>query len=116
MKFVYKYDAVTKQLTDYQSVPDTYQLQVNETFISPEPGVTYPKFDGTTWSGLSEEEFIAQEAQNTAPSVTDQALSQLALTVAQNEVNQDKFNAQLLLANATQSTTSATDQTTQPTA
>lgn len=113
MKFVYKYDAATKQLTDYQSVPDTYQLQANETFVAPEVGVTYPKFDGTTWSGLSEEEYVAQLQTEKAPSVTDQTLAQLALTVAQNKADQDKLNAQLLLATATQE---KADSITQPTA
>ena len=113
-KAVYMYDD-NNQFTNTKLVEDDYQISGNETFIAVPDGQYQPsKFTGTKWVGNDQDTWqAAQDAQTAAylkahpelapkPSVTDQGLAALALTVAQNKADQDVANAQLLLAAAQQ--------------
>ncbi|KRK34369.1 hypothetical protein FC07_GL000577 [Loigolactobacillus bifermentans DSM 20003] len=71
------------------------------------------KFSNGTWVGTPQADWETQQKADyeayikahpeeaPKPSADQQALAQLALVVAQNKTDQDKANAQLLLATAT---------------
>ncbi|WP_461241218.1 hypothetical protein [Paucilactobacillus sp. N302-9] len=112
-KVVYTYDD-NNHFTGTKLVADDYEVNGNETFVAVPDGQYQPStWNGTTWVGTPQEEWEAnQKAEQEAylkthpelapqPSADQQALAQLALTVAQNKTEQDKTNAQLLLATAT---------------
>lgn len=118
MKAVFMYDTVTRIFKGSKVVDDdNYVVQTGETLIEPSEGLYDPKkisADGTMWVGTDKEVWQAeQDAAYQAylkehpelapkPSVTDQQLAELALTIATNKTQQDQTNAQLLLAAAQQ--------------
>lgn len=81
-----------------KEVPDNYQLALNETFIIPTSDLLKPRFTGTSWVGMSKEEF-EKATINTAdiskqPS-TQGMIQKLGLVVAQISDTQNKIEQQL---------------------
>lgn len=75
-------------------------LPANATTVAPEQGLYgTPKWTGTTWVGITREEWLAQQPAATpvAPTIEQQLQSQLALQMATLQKNQAEFNAQVLL-------------------
>lgn len=75
-------------------------LPANATTVAPEQGLYgIPKWTGTTWVGITRDEWLAQqpEAKPVAPTIDQQFQAQLALQMATLQKNQAKFNAQILL-------------------
>lgn len=112
-KVVYTYDD-NNHFTGTKLVADDYEINGNETFVIVPNGQYQPStWTGTAWVETPQADWEAnQKAEQEAylkahpelapqPSADQQALAQLALTVAQNKTDQDKTNAQLLLATAT---------------
>ena len=90
---------------DFKIVDEHYQTLKNETLVDPPDGLLEPitfNFDDNTWSGVDQETFDAvHPALVLQPTVGQQQQAQILLTVAKNKADQDKINAQLLLATAT---------------
>lgn len=114
-KVIYTYSPDTMVFTGSDIIPSSQELLVGQTEVEPEQGLYQPiTFDGTKWNGT--DKAVWQATQDAAyqeylkehpelapkPSVTDQELAALALTVATNKTQQDQTNAQLLLAAAQQ--------------
>ncbi|QRA38777.1 hypothetical protein JMO19_10605 [Lactiplantibacillus plantarum] len=75
-------------------------LPANATTVAPEQGLYgIPKWTGTTWIGITREEWLAQQPAATpvAPTTDQRFQSQLALQMATLQKNQAEFNAQVLL-------------------
>ncbi|MCG0585855.1 hypothetical protein IMAU80323_02001 [Lactiplantibacillus plantarum] len=75
-------------------------LPANATTVAPEQGLYgIPKWTGTTWVGITRDEWLAQqpEAKPVAPTIDQQFQAQLALQMATMQKNQAEFNAQILL-------------------
>lgn len=125
-KAVYTYDTGSgNTFTGSKLVDDDYQPVAGETLVAPAPGLYEPlHFDGVTFIGTDQATW--QAAQDAAyaqmiednpemapqPSDAEVQLAALALTVATNKTEQDKTNAQLLLATATQVAASSSATTT----
>lgn len=90
---------------DFKIIDEHYQTLKNETLVAPPEGLLEPitfNFDDHTWSGVDQETFdAAHPAPVLPPTVGQQQQAQILLTVAKNKADQDKINAQLLLATAT---------------
>lgn len=106
MKFIYHYDATSKQLIEDQTELVNGDFDVskiaNTTDTQPAQGLYYPvRFDEATktWIGVSKEDYEAKHpSESVAPTTEQQQQAQILLTVAKNKADQDKINAQLLLA------------------
>lgn len=87
MKLVCIYDE-NRKLIGRKFVEDDYQLAVGETFVKPTDDLWPPytlNVDGTAWSGLSLEEYQAQNKPKPQPKKPDpmaQAINYLGLQVA----------------------------------
>lgn len=83
--------------TDDTQVPSP--LPANVTTVAPEQGLYgTPKWSGTTWVGITREEWLAQQPATPVSPTTDQQFqAQLALQMATLQKNQAEFNAQVLL-------------------
>ena len=57
---VYLYDSDGNS-NGYKEMSDSYQLSDGETLTKPDPTLHQPKFNGTTWTGITESEFKAQQ-------------------------------------------------------
>ncbi|KZT79863.1 hypothetical protein [Lactiplantibacillus plantarum] len=91
------YDHSQVYINDMQ-VPNP--LPANATTVAPEQGLYgTPKWTGTTWVGITREEWLTQQTAATpvAPTIEQQLQSQLALQMATLQKNQAEFNAQVLL-------------------
>lgn len=82
--------------TDDMQVPNP--LPANATTVAPEQGLYgIPKWTGTTWVGITREEWLAQQsATPVTPTTEQQFQAQLALQMATLQKNQAEFNAQML--------------------
>lgn len=73
MKIVYVFDASTKAFVETKIVDEEYQLQSNETFVAPisedGTGLYDPVWNGTTWSSLTKEEWLAKQPVNDGPDI-----------------------------------------------
>lgn len=71
MKVVYVFDASTKAFVETKIVDEEYQLQSNETLVAPisedGTGLYDPVWNGTTWSSLTKEEWLAKQSANDGP-------------------------------------------------
>ncbi|WP_436704210.1 hypothetical protein [Lactiplantibacillus plantarum] len=115
-KTLYFYNASTKiydhsELVDVSDkVPDKVTNEsgevLNVTTIRPDDGLYTPrKFDteNQTWLGTPKEEWLAAHpVPAPEPSEQDKTNAVLMLQIAQNKAAQDQFNAQAMLAIATQ--------------
>jgi hypothetical protein len=113
MKVIYLYDD-NGYFAGGKWVDDTYQLQPGETVLKPSNDLYDPKWTGKTWTGSDKETWEAQQLVNDTnlteniplpsnnPTPLDKTLAMLTLQIAQNKADQDKLNAQLLLATAAQ--------------
>ena len=75
-------------------------LPANATTVAPEQGLYgTPKWTGTTWVGITRDEWLAQQPAATpvAPTTDQKFQAQLALQMATLQKNQAEFNAQVLL-------------------
>lgn len=85
MKTAVVYDNNGRFLTGKQ-VPDDYQLANNETFLIPDSSLLDPHFNGSSWTGVSKEDFdkatVGKVKVDDEPSVVDM-IHQLGTTVAQ---------------------------------
>lgn len=80
MKILYKLNQSGK-LINTVIVDDDYKLANNETDIKPADGLYEPlMFDGATWTGVTREEWLANqpEPEPVEPSDTDKALAAVA--------------------------------------
>ena len=81
-----------------KSVSDDYALANNETFLIPDSSLLKPRFNGTSWVGMSKEEF--EKATINAADIskrpsTQGMIQQLGLVVAQMSATQNKIEQQL---------------------
>lgn len=80
--------------------PQGYILQANETFTKPADGLYEPKWNGSTWVGISAEEYLKKHPVEPAkPTSQDVAMAGLLKDAAQfkaTSTKQDILNAQLL--------------------
>lgn len=81
-----------------KEVADNYQLANNETFLIPDSSLLKPRFNGTSWVGMSKEEF--EKATINAADIskrpsTQGMIQQLGLVVAQMSATQNKIEQQL---------------------
>lgn len=97
--------------TDDTQVPNP--LPTNATTVAPEQGLYgTPKWNGTTWVGITREEWLAQQSSTPVPPTTEQQFqAQLALQMATLQKNQAEFNAQMLSQLANLKTSPATSAT-----
>ena len=75
-------------------------LPANATMVAPEQGLYgTPKWTGTTWVGITRDEWLAQQpaAAPVVPTTDQKFQAQLALQMATLQKNQAEFNAQVLL-------------------
>lgn len=117
MKELYFYDKTTKEFLGSNVVADDYIVSDGETEIAPTEGLIQPAtFDGTKWIGTDKTVYnaeIEKKRQNNLiehpewfrPSTSEKVLAQITLQMATEKNMQDKLNAQLLLASATQQST-----------
>lgn len=103
MTILYFYDD-NKAYDHSQSYIDDTQvpnpLPTNATTVAPEQGLYgTPKWTGTTWVGITRDEWLTQQSAGTPmPPTTDQKFqAQLALQMATLQEKQAEFNAQVLL-------------------
>lgn len=84
---------------DYgKNVADNYQLASNETFLIPDSSLLKPRYNGTSWEGMSREEFN-KLTTNPSDVSTDPSLKgmvqQLGTTVAKLSVTLNDIEQQL---------------------
>lgn len=99
MKLIYFYND-QRQLDHSELVDDDYQLPANATDIRPADGLYEPlTFTGSAWTGVTREEWLANhpEPEPIEPSEQDKINAQLLMADATNKAAQDKFNAQIML-------------------
>ncbi|WP_125607241.1 hypothetical protein [Lapidilactobacillus bayanensis] len=99
MKLIYLYND-QRQLDHSELVDDDYQLPANATDIRPQDGLYEPlTFTGSDWTGVTREEWLANqpEPEPTQPTEQDKINAQLLMADATNRAAQDKFNAQIML-------------------
>lgn len=99
MQLIYFYND-QRQLDHSELVDDDYQLPANATDIRPADGLYEPlSFTGTDWVGVTREEWLANqpEPEPTQPTEQDKINAQLLMADAANKAAQAKFNAQILL-------------------
>ncbi|WP_259689082.1 hypothetical protein [Lactiplantibacillus plantarum] len=75
-------------------------LPANATTVAPEQGLYgTPKWTGTTWVGITRDEWLTQQSAGTPvpPTIDQKFQAQLALQMATLQKNQAEFNAQVLL-------------------
>lgn len=96
---VYEYDTQTKLFEGLKDVEDDYQLQAGETTVAPEQGLYDATFNGTSWVGITQEEWLKRHADEikidataVEPSQSDEAVNALGMQIAQ-------LQAQLAQAN-----------------
>lgn len=94
-------------------------LPSNSTVVAPEQGLYgTPKWNGTTWVGITRDEWLTQQPAATlvAPTNDEKFQAQLALQMATLQKNQAEFNAQVLsqLANLKTSPVTPTSATEVP--
>lgn len=81
-----------------KEVPDNYQLANNETFLIPDSNLLKPRFNGSNWTGISQEEFdkltISTADVNTDPSLKGM-VQQLGTAVAKMSVALNGIEQQL---------------------
>ncbi|WP_072557431.1 hypothetical protein [Lactiplantibacillus plantarum] len=83
--------------TDDMQVPNP--LPANSTTVAPEQGLYgIPKWNGTTWVGITRDEWLTQQPAATpvAPTNDEKFQAQLALQMATLQKKQSEFNAQVL--------------------
>lgn len=100
-KAVYSWDK-DNHFDTIKLVEDDYQLASNETFVKPEDGLYEPiTWNGSTWVGVSKEEWETKHPQNPIEPTVQQKLDaqtqiQLAQLMKQNK-QQAALNAQLTI-------------------
>ena len=81
-----------------KNVADNYQLASNETFLIPDSSLLKPRYNGTSWEGMSREEFdkatIDKDSISTDPSLKGM-VQQLGISVAQMSAALNKIEGQL---------------------
>ena len=86
--------------------PAGYVLQSNETFTKPEDGLYEPKWNGTTWVGITAEEYYKKHPIEPAkPSQSQKLLADLMKDVATVKIDnktQDTLNASVMKELASQ--------------
>lgn len=116
MEILYFYDDNKAYDHSQVYIDDTQMpnpLPANATTVTPEQGLYgTPKWNGTTWIGITRDEWLAQQPAATpaAPTTDQKFQAQLALQMATLQKNQAEFNAQVLLqlADLKESTTPTT--------
>lgn len=91
MKTVYVYDS-QKLYIDQKQVDDSYQLDVNETFLAPVEGLEEPfQWNGLGWQSMPQPNWPRDEDTTEGPTLEQQAITALAQQVA----NLTETNTQL---------------------
>lgn len=98
---VYLYNPDNGYFTGVTKVPRGTQLQPGETIVKPKDGLYKAKFDGTTWTGISKEEY---ESLNPIKPTAQQELMANTLkkivSLQADHQDQQKLNASLMVQNA----------------
>lgn len=97
MKLLYKYDSDMKLIEIIES--NDNKFIENTTDVSPTDGLYDPTWNGQEWVGKTLDEFLADNPEMPdEPSQQEQLNATVLAQIAQNKADQDKFNAQVLLA------------------
>lgn len=89
-----------KSLGQITRRPAGYALADNETFVKPEDGIYDPTWNGSSWVGITKDEYYKKHpVAPVKPTAQDQAMADLLKDAAQfktTNTKQDTLNAQLL--------------------
>ena len=92
---VYMYNA-DGYSTGYKDMSDAYQPKAGETLIQPDQSLHSPKFDGTTWAGLTKEEYDKQHPPKPSElAELKNAVNQLGLIMAKSTVQINQLKQEL---------------------
>ena len=99
MKNIYLFDQKTKEFVGVSVIANSDDVPENATESKPTDGLYEPSWNGKEWVGKTLEEFLADNPETPDELTSQDQLNATVLAqIAQNKADQDKFNAEVLLA------------------